>query len=33
MFGLRHPKVGYRIAQATPELAMIAEYILCHHER
>jgi HD-GYP domain-containing protein (c-di-GMP phosphodiesterase class II) len=29
----KHPEVGYRIAQASPELAPIAEYILCHHER
>ena len=29
----RHPEVGCRIAQATSELAPIAQYILCHHER
>jgi diguanylate cyclase (GGDEF)-like protein/PAS domain S-box-containing protein len=29
----KHPEVGYRIAQASPELTPIAEYILCHHER
>jgi len=29
----KHPEVGYRIAQASPELMPIAEYILCHHER
>lgn len=29
----KHPEVGYRIAEATPELLPIAEYILCHHER
>lgn len=29
----KHPEVGYRIAQASPELAPIAEYVLCHHER
>ncbi|MGQ9824187.1 MAG: HD domain-containing phosphohydrolase [Desulfotomaculales bacterium] len=29
----KHPEIGYRIAQSTPELASIAEYILCHHER
>jgi len=29
----KHPEVGYRIALASPELAPIAEYILCHHER
>jgi len=29
----RHPEIGYRIAQATPELAVAAEYILSHHER
>lgn len=29
----KHPEIGCRIAQNTPELAFIAEYILCHHER
>lgn len=29
----RHPEIGYRIAQATPELAAVAELILSHHER
>lgn len=29
----KHPLVGYRIAQAVPELRHIADYILCHHER
>ncbi len=29
----RHPEIGYRIAQAVPELLNIAEYILSHHER
>jgi diguanylate cyclase (GGDEF)-like protein/PAS domain S-box-containing protein len=29
----RHPEVGFRIAESTPELKHIAEYILCHHER
>ncbi len=29
----KHPDVGYRIAMSSPELAPIAEYILCHHER
>ena len=29
----RHPEIGFRIAQASPDLAHIAEYILCHHER
>ncbi len=29
----RHPEVGYRIAQSSPELSNIANYILCHHER
>jgi len=29
----KHPEIGYRIASASPELAVIAEYILCHHER
>lgn len=28
----RHPDVGYRIAQASPELTPISDYILCHHE-
>ena len=29
----RHPEVGYRITQASPELRHISDYILCHHER
>lgn len=29
----RHPEIGYRIAQSAPELALIAELILSHHER
>lgn len=29
----KHPEIGYRIAQNTPELANVAEYILYHHER
>lgn len=29
----KHPEIGWRIAQNTPELAAIAEYILYHHER
>lgn len=29
----RHPEIGYRIAQATPELAVVSELILSHHER
>lgn len=29
----RHPEIGYRIVQATPELAGVADLILCHHER
>ncbi|NSW92554.1 MAG: PAS domain S-box protein [Firmicutes bacterium] len=29
----KHPEIGCRIAQNTPELGPIAEYILCHHER
>lgn len=29
----KHPEVGYRIANAAPELRHIAEYILCHHEQ
>lgn len=28
----RHPEIGYRIARTSPELAPIAEGILCHHE-
>ncbi len=28
-----HPEIGYRIAQATPELAAVADLILTHHER
>jgi HD-GYP domain-containing protein (c-di-GMP phosphodiesterase class II) len=29
----KHPEVGYRIALTTPELVVIAEAILVHHER
>jgi len=29
----RHAEIGCRVAQATPELAMIADLILSHHER
>ncbi|SMC76167.1 PAS domain S-box protein [Papillibacter cinnamivorans] len=29
----KHPEVGYRIAQASPELKHIADFILSHHER
>lgn len=29
----KHPEVGYRIAQASPELRSISELILSHHER
>jgi diguanylate cyclase (GGDEF)-like protein/PAS domain S-box-containing protein len=29
----RHPEIGYRIAQATPELAIVSDLILAHHER
>ena len=29
----KHPEIGHRIAMSSPELAPIAEYILCHHER
>ena len=29
----KHPEIGYRIAQASPELISVAEGILCHHER
>ncbi len=28
----KHPIVGYRIARSSPELADVAEAILCHHE-
>ncbi len=28
----RHPEIGYRIAKTSPELAPVAEGILCHHE-
>ncbi|RFZ77834.1 PAS domain S-box protein [Lacrimispora amygdalina] len=29
----RHPEIGCRIAQATPELSSVADLILAHHER
>ena len=29
----RHTQIGYRIAQVTPELAVVADLILSHHER
>ncbi|OEH85267.1 hypothetical protein BHU72_04000 [Desulfuribacillus stibiiarsenatis] len=29
----KHSETGYRIANAVPEFAGVAEYILCHHER
>lgn len=29
----RHPEIGYRIAQATPELTTVSDLILAHHER
>lgn len=29
----RHPEIGCRIARASPELSMIADLILAHHER
>lgn len=29
----RHPEIGCRIAQATPELSAVADLILTHHER
>ena len=29
----QHPEIGYRIAQATPEMTPIANAILAHHER
>ncbi len=28
----KHSEIGYRIAQTTPELSKVAEYILAHHE-
>ncbi len=28
----RHSEIGYRIAQASPDLSLIADYILKHHE-
>lgn len=30
---MKHSEIGYRIAKASPELEIIAEYILAHHER
>ncbi|MDA3847173.1 MAG: diguanylate cyclase [Vallitaleaceae bacterium] len=29
----KHPEIGYRIAQSSPDLQQIAEYILMHHEK
>ncbi|WP_274594853.1 PAS domain S-box protein [Desulfosporosinus fructosivorans] len=29
----RHPEIGYRILNTVNDMAEIAEYILCHHER
>lgn len=29
----KHPEIGYRIAQNIPELSIVSEYILFHHER
>jgi len=29
----RHPEIGYKIAESTPQIAPIAEDILAHHER
>lgn len=29
----KHPEIGYKIAMSSPNLAPIADYILCHHER
>lgn len=29
----RHPEIGYRIAQNAPELLIVSDYILSHHER
>ncbi len=28
----KHPEIGYRITQNTPELSLVSEYILYHHE-
>lgn len=28
-----HSEIGYRIAQQTPNLAVVSNYILSHHER
>ena len=29
----KHPEIGYRIAMSAPELELIADYILTHHEK
>jgi len=29
----KHPEIGYRIALSSPDIAHIAEYVLCHHEK
>jgi diguanylate cyclase (GGDEF)-like protein len=29
----KHSEIGFKIAEASPELKHISEYILCHHER
>src|ERR1035437_3816687 len=29
----RHPEIGYKIATSSPELVLIADYILSHHEQ
>ena len=29
----KHPEIGYRITQVSPELKTVSDYILCHHER
>jgi len=29
----KHPDIGYRIAQASPDIRHISDSILCHHER
>ena len=29
----RHAETGFRIANCTPELSHISEYVLTHHER
>jgi HD-GYP domain-containing protein (c-di-GMP phosphodiesterase class II) len=29
----KHPETGYRIAESSPELSHVSEYVLSHHER